>query len=79
MSFRIHPLSRLPLWTRRRPNILDRWILSRQQTLIRRVNAEMDAYRLYTVVPAPARLSERADQLVRAPQPQTLLGEQQET
>ena len=34
------------------PNILDRWILSRQQTLIRRVNAEMDAYRLYTVVPA---------------------------
>jgi isoleucyl-tRNA synthetase len=34
------------------PNILDRWILSRQQTLIRRVNAEMEAYRLYTVVPA---------------------------
>ena len=34
------------------PNILDRWILSRQQTLIRRVNTEMDAYRLYTVVPA---------------------------
>ncbi len=34
------------------PNILDRWIVSRQQTLIRRVNAEMEAYRLYTVVPA---------------------------
>ena len=34
------------------PNILDRWILSRQQTLIRRVSAEMEAYRLYTVVPA---------------------------
>ncbi len=34
------------------PNILDRWIVSRQQTLIRRVNTEMEAYRLYTVVPA---------------------------
>ncbi len=34
------------------PNILDRWILSRQQTLIRRMSAEMEAYRLYNVVPA---------------------------
>ena len=34
------------------PNILDRWIRSRTQTLIRRVNAEMEAYRLYNVVPA---------------------------
>jgi isoleucyl-tRNA synthetase len=34
------------------PNILDRWILSRQQTLIRRTSAEMEAYRLYNVVPA---------------------------
>ena len=34
------------------PNILDRWILSRQQTLIRRTNTEMEGYRLYTVVPA---------------------------
>jgi isoleucyl-tRNA synthetase len=34
------------------PNILDRWILSRQQTLIRRVGDEMEAYRLYNVVPA---------------------------
>ena len=41
-----------PLVDEASPNILDRWILSRQQTLIRRVNAEMDAYRLYTVVPA---------------------------
>ncbi len=34
------------------PNILDRWILSRTQTLIRRVSAEMENYRLYNVVPA---------------------------
>ena len=34
------------------PNVLDRWIRSRTQTLIRRVNAEMEAYRLYNVVPA---------------------------
>ncbi len=34
------------------PNILDRWILSRQQTLIRRTSTEMEAYRLYNVVPA---------------------------
>lgn len=34
------------------PNILDRWILSRQQTLIRRTCSEMEAYRLYNVVPA---------------------------
>ncbi len=34
------------------PNILDRWILSRKQTLIRRVSAEMEKYRLYNVVPA---------------------------
>ncbi|MBI3301229.1 MAG: isoleucine--tRNA ligase [Deltaproteobacteria bacterium] len=34
------------------PNILDRWILSRQQTLIRRTSDEMEAYRLYNVVPA---------------------------
>ena len=34
------------------PNILDRWILSRQQTLIRRTSVEMEAYRLYNVVPA---------------------------
>jgi isoleucyl-tRNA synthetase len=34
------------------PNILDRWILSRQQTLIRRATMEMEAYRLDNVVPA---------------------------
>jgi isoleucyl-tRNA synthetase len=34
------------------PNILDRWILSRQQTLIRRTSEEMESYRLYNVVPA---------------------------
>ena len=33
-------------------NILDRWILSRKQTLIRRVSTEMEQYRLYNVVPA---------------------------
>ncbi|MDZ7670434.1 MAG: isoleucine--tRNA ligase [Gammaproteobacteria bacterium] len=32
-------------------NILDRWILSRLQTLKARVSAEMEAYRLYNVVP----------------------------
>ncbi len=33
-------------------NILDKWIISRQQTLIEQVNQEMDAYHLYNVVPA---------------------------
>lgn len=33
-------------------NILDRWILSRKQSLIRQVNREMAAYRLYNVIPA---------------------------
>lgn len=32
-------------------NILDRWLLSKLQTLITNVNAEMQAYRLYNVVP----------------------------
>ena len=32
-------------------NILDQWILSRLQTLKARIAAEMDAYRLYNVVP----------------------------
>jgi isoleucyl-tRNA synthetase len=32
-------------------NVLDRWILSRLQTLKTRVSAEMEAYRLYNVVP----------------------------
>ena len=31
-------------------NILDRWILSKLQTLIQQVNTEMEAYRLYNVV-----------------------------
>jgi isoleucyl-tRNA synthetase len=34
------------------PNILDRWIISRQQSLIRRTSEEMEGYRLYNVVPA---------------------------
>ena len=34
------------------PNILDRWIVSRQQSLVRRTSQEMEAYRLYNVVPA---------------------------
>lgn len=33
-------------------NITDRWILSRLQSLIARVNREMAAYRLYNVIPA---------------------------
>ena len=33
-------------------NILDRWILSKLQTLKRRIALEMDHYRLYNVVPA---------------------------
>lgn len=33
-------------------NILDRWILSRKQSLIAEVNREMQAYRLYNVIPA---------------------------
>ncbi len=33
-------------------NITDRWILSRLQTLIRRVNEEMAEYQLYNVLPA---------------------------
>ena len=32
-------------------NILDRWLLSKLQTLITNVNTEMQAYRLYNVVP----------------------------
>jgi isoleucyl-tRNA synthetase len=33
-------------------NVLDRWILSRLHTLIATTNREMEAYRLYNVVPA---------------------------
>jgi isoleucyl-tRNA synthetase len=33
-------------------NVLDRWILSRMNTLIATTNREMEAYRLYNVVPA---------------------------
>jgi isoleucyl-tRNA synthetase len=33
-------------------NILDRWILSRKQSLVRQVNREMAGYRLYNVIPA---------------------------
>lgn len=32
-------------------NILDRWLISKLQTLIKSVTAEMDGYRLYNVVP----------------------------
>jgi isoleucyl-tRNA synthetase len=32
-------------------NILDKWLLSKLQTLIKNVNQEMQAYRLYNVVP----------------------------
>lgn len=33
-------------------HILDQWVLSKLQTLIKNVNQEMDAYRLYNVVPS---------------------------
>ena len=38
--------------TRAADNILDRWILSKLQTLKARIAAEMERYRLYNVVPA---------------------------
>ena len=38
--------------TRAAENILDRWILSKLQTLKARIAAEMERYRLYNVVPA---------------------------
>ncbi len=33
------------------PNILDQWVLSRLNTLVENTNQEMEAYRLYNVVP----------------------------
>jgi len=36
----------------RSPNILDRWILSRMNSLIEHTNREMEAYKLYNVVPS---------------------------
>ncbi|KAK9472237.1 tRNA synthetases class I-domain-containing protein [Dipodascopsis tothii] len=36
---------------RRSTNVMDRWILASQQTLIKYVHEEMSEYRLYTVVP----------------------------
>jgi isoleucyl-tRNA synthetase len=50
-------------WTARTPRDrrpVDRWVLSVMQSLIRDVNTEMEAYRLYNVVP---RLVEFIDQL----------------
>ncbi|HUS66371.1 MAG TPA: isoleucine--tRNA ligase, partial [Kofleriaceae bacterium] len=35
----------------RSPNVLDRWILSRLNSLVDNTNREMEAYRLYNVVP----------------------------
>jgi isoleucyl-tRNA synthetase len=35
----------------RSPNVLDRWILSRLESLIENTNREMEAYKLYNVVP----------------------------
>lgn len=37
---------------RKSENVLDRWVLSRLNTLIATTNREMEAYRLYNVVPA---------------------------
>jgi len=36
----------------RSPNVLDRWILSRLNSLIEHTNREMEAYKLYNVVPS---------------------------
>jgi isoleucyl-tRNA synthetase len=41
-----------PGQTRRSQNELDRWVLSDLQALLQRVKVEMEAYRLYNVVPA---------------------------
>src|SRR5690606_24375267 len=45
-------LSWRPGMPRASANELDRWILSDLQALLRRVSVEMEAYRLYNVVPA---------------------------
>ena len=42
------------------PNVMDRWILARCQSLIRLVREEMAAYRLYTIIP---RLLDLIDEL----------------
>lgn len=44
----------------RSSNVMDRWILARCQSLIRLVRKEMEAYRLYTIIP---RLVELVDEL----------------
>ena len=41
-------------------NVMDRWVLARCQSLIKLVNEEMAAYRLYTIIP---RLLELIDEL----------------
>ncbi|CAL1707664.1 unnamed protein product [Somion occarium] len=41
-------------------NVMDRWILARCQSLIKLVREEMDAYRLYTIIP---RLLDLVDEL----------------
>ncbi|KAK3117256.1 isoleucine--tRNA ligase [Teratosphaeriaceae sp. CCFEE 6253] len=40
-----------PEMQERNANVMDRWILASTQSLLAFVNAEMEAYRLYTVVP----------------------------
>ncbi|KZT54228.1 hypothetical protein CALCODRAFT_485740 [Calocera cornea HHB12733] len=45
---------------KRSPNIMDRWILARCQSLIKLVREEMAAYRLYTIIP---RLLDLVDEL----------------
>ena len=55
-------------------NVLDRWILSRLQTLKANIAREMDAYRLYNVVPALFEFIEELTQLVHSAQPWPFLG-----
>ena len=54
-------------------NLLDRWILSELQTLVRDINAEMEAYRLYRTVPAMVAFVEKLTNWYIRPQPPPLL------
>ena len=56
------------------PNIMDQWLLSRLQTLKANIADEMEAYRLYNVVPRVIRFHRRTDQLVYSAQPRSVLG-----
>ena len=54
-------------------SLLDRWVLSKVQKLVADVTAEMDDYDVYDAANMLDAFVERAEQLVRAPQPPALL------